>query len=343
MTIVVPLEPRDAPAWDDYVRTHPRSTFFHQLGWKRVLEATFRYQPCYLLARRGTAVVGALPLFACTSPGGRRLVSLPHSVYGGAIADDADAEIALLDGARAYAGMTGAGAIELRNRHAPFVSLPPLAAAVTFEKQLPARAADVIATLPRKSRAAVRQAATKHALEVQISRDLDTFYPLLAASYHRLGTPVLPRGLFERTLREFPREAWILFVGRAGEPPAAATLTLEFRNTLMPMWSGEAPWARELRPSNLMYLRLMELAVERGFARFDLGRTLVGNHGGIAFKRHQGFEPEPLPYQLDVLDGKPHAAIDPYRGWALRARTGWTRLPAWLVGWLGPSVVRFFP
>ena len=339
MIAVAPLAPGDAEAWDAYVLAHPRATVFHRLAWKRVLEASFGYEPCYLVARRAGAIVGALPAFAC----GRRLVSLPHSVYGGAIADDADAELALLEAARRLARVRGATAIELRNRHAPHLALAPLPIAVTFEKALPGRARDVIATLPGNARNAARQAAKKHSLDARVGRDVGAFYPLLAASYHRLGTPLLPRLMFERALHELGPDAWILFLGSGTAPPVAAMFTLAFRDTLMPLWYGEAAGARALRPSNLMYLRLMELGVERGCSRFDMGRTLVGNAGGIAFKRHQGFAPEPLPYQLDVLDGKPHASIDPYRGWALAARQTWSRLPGWLVEWIGPPIVRFFP
>jgi len=337
MTAVALLDPGAAAAWDDYVVAHPHATFFHQLGWKQVLEATFRYRPCYFVARRAGAIVGVLPLFAC----GRRLVSLPHSVYGGALADDAEAEAVLVDAARRLARRTGATAIELRNRHAPHLALAPLPIAVTFEKPLPARSADVLAQLPGKSRNAVRQ-AIRHGLVSRVGDDLDALYPLLAASYHRLGTPLLPRRLFESALRTFPDRTYILVIERDRRPVAAA-FTLEYRGTVMPVWTGEAPGARELRPSNILFARLMEHGIARGARRFDFGRTLVGNAGGIAFKRHQGFEPEPLPYQLDVLDGRPHPPLDPYNGWALRARQAWSRLPPWLAASLGPSIIRFFP
>jgi FemAB-related protein (PEP-CTERM system-associated) len=338
-TVVAELAPRDHAAWDDYVRSHPRATFFHQLCWRRVLEASFGYAAHYLVARRAGVLTGVLPLFACAGPTGkRRLVSLPHSVYGGALADDRDAELALIGEARRLAIRIGAGAIELRNRCQPHVALAPLPIAVTFEKALPLRAADVLALLPGKSRNKVRQSA-RSGLATRIVDDVDAFHVLLADSYHRLGTPLLPRALFAHAAREFPEHAFIMFVDD-GSRAIAAAFTLVFRGTAMPVWTGEA---RGTRASNFLFARLMELAVERGCRRFDLGRTLVGNGGGLAFKRHQGFEPEPLPYQLDIVDGRAHAPLDPYRGWALRARQAWTRLPPWLAGSLGPAIVRFFP
>ena len=51
-------EAGDSAAWDAYVQSHPRATFFHQIGWKRVLEATFSYPSHYLVAERDGAVLG---------------------------------------------------------------------------------------------------------------------------------------------------------------------------------------------------------------------------------------------------------------------------------------------
>ena len=52
-------ESGDADAWDAYVAAHPRSTFFHQCGWKRVLERAFSYPAHYLVATRGSRICGA--------------------------------------------------------------------------------------------------------------------------------------------------------------------------------------------------------------------------------------------------------------------------------------------
>ena len=57
----------DEAAWDAFVLEQPRATFFHQIGWKRVLETTFGYPARYLVAERGGEMCGILPMFACRS------------------------------------------------------------------------------------------------------------------------------------------------------------------------------------------------------------------------------------------------------------------------------------
>jgi hypothetical protein len=40
----------DKEEWDSYVLKHPNGTFFHFIGWKTVIERTFRHKSYYLIA-----------------------------------------------------------------------------------------------------------------------------------------------------------------------------------------------------------------------------------------------------------------------------------------------------
>jgi FemAB-related protein (PEP-CTERM system-associated) len=337
-----PLGPEDAVAWDAYVLAHPRATFFHQLGWKRILERTFGFEPRYLVAERGGRVAGVLPLFACPAGRGRvSLLSLPHTVYGGPVGDDSEAEAALLAAARALAARLGAARLEFRNRHPNQLPLAPLRGFVTFEKALPARVDEVYRSLPKKAREALHQATKRHALRADFDGDLDVFYALLAGSFHRLGTPVFPRAFFEAIVREFPDATSILLV-RHEDRAVAGVLSVGFRDLMMPLFSGEADGAARLRPNNYKYFRLMERAVERGYRRFDFGRSRIRNEGVVRFKLNQGFPMEELPYQVDGEEGGGGRADPQSRGFRI-ARRAWSMLPRGLATRLGPAVVRLFP
>jgi len=343
VTSVRPYRATDMAAWDRYVLAQPRATFFHQTGWKRVIERTFGFEPRYLVAERDGAVAGVLPLFGCRSlRGSLGIYSLPHTVYGGPVADDEDSERALLDAARAIALRAGAKTIELRNRHATHLPLPRLPGFVTFEKELPARAEDVYRTFPKKAREALNQATKKHRLEADFHGDPDVFYDLLARSYRNLGTPVFPKSFFEAMCREFPESASILLVRHDGRP-VAGVLSMAFRDLMMPLYSGEADDASHLRPNNFKYFRLMEHAVELGLKRFDFGRSRAKNEGVVQFKLNQGFPMEELPYQIDVLGGRGGAAPDPQSGAFRIVRRLWSRLPHRIAARLGPRLVRYFP
>jgi len=71
---VYELEREDEKAWDEYVYNSNSATFYHQIGWRNVVEKTYRHKPIYLLAKEEE--MRSL-IF------GKKLVSVPFAPYGG--------------------------------------------------------------------------------------------------------------------------------------------------------------------------------------------------------------------------------------------------------------------
>src|SRR5215467_6808325 len=81
----------DERRWDEFVCAHPRGTFFHLVGWRRVIERAFAHRTYYLIAERGPLVVGVLPLTHVKSLlFGSSLISNAFGVCGGPIAEDSE-------------------------------------------------------------------------------------------------------------------------------------------------------------------------------------------------------------------------------------------------------------
>jgi FemAB-related protein (PEP-CTERM system-associated) len=341
---IVALEVREVdagqqPAWDAYVATHPCATFFHQHGWQEALRE-LRHRPVRLAAFRGREICGVLPVaLARNHRGALTSYSLPHTVYGGPLADDAEGEQALCDAALRFTARGDAGRLELRNRHPTALELPVLDGYVTFERELPSSPRALLASFNKGAQAAVSQ-AERSGLRAVFNDDLDGFHRLLAASYRRLGTPVYPRHFLAAIKDRFPGQVSILMVHH-GERPVAGIFALRFRDSLMPLFSGDLPEARPLRAGNFKYFHLMKHAIAAGLRRFDFGRSRLSHPGVVAFKRHLGFEPIPLPYQ--VWPDAPSDGADPNTGAWRALRSLWRRLPSGLADRLGPVLVRRFP
>jgi FemAB-related protein (PEP-CTERM system-associated) len=329
----------NAAAWDAYVETHPRATVCHRHGWLEALRA-LGHRPLRLVARRRGEVCGVLPVCGVRDHRGRRsLISLPHSNYGGPLADDEEIERLLWHAALRLADDRGASRVELRNRHPTALELPIESGYATFERDLPTDERTLRAGYNKGARAAIAH-AERSGLESTLSDDLDAFHRLLAASYRRLGTPVYPRRLLGAVRDQLGDALSILLVQREGRAVAGA-FALRFRDDMMALFSGDLPEARPLRANNLKYHRLMLHAVERGARRFDFGRSRASNPGAGAFKRHFGFTAIPLPYQVWPAAAPPGA--DPNTGAWLVLRALWRSLPAAVADRLGPLLVRRFP
>jgi len=92
------LEKKNERAWDEYLLKSEHSTFYHQIGWKNVVEKTYKHKPLYLIAKENGEIKGVLPMFLMRSViFGKKLVSVPFAPYGGVCADDGMVEKMLIE------------------------------------------------------------------------------------------------------------------------------------------------------------------------------------------------------------------------------------------------------
>ena len=296
------LQPDDDPARDDFVRKHARGTFFHLSGWRRTVEQVFGHTAYEWCLERDGQLVGVLPSMCTRSLGGKRsLVSMPYAVYGGPLAADAGLERALVEAASQEARARRFGRVELRLREDVGLDLPRSDLYATFLRELPSDPSQVLLSMPKKSRAEARKAREKHGLVLREgSWYLGDLVRLFAANKHGLGSPSLPPRWFAALQANFPKDVF-LHVVQKGSEPLAAVMSFRFEKDLLAYYAGTQDGAdREFSASNFMYMALQEWAVERGFGRFDFGRSRKDS-GAFQFKEHQGFTPQDLAYRFVLL------------------------------------------
>lgn len=355
--IVSELQQCDAQAWNACVAAHPQGTLFHTLAWRNAVSGAFEHPPCYLAAYRGGRIVGVLPLFKIASRlAGTLLVSVPYAVYGGALADDEQTYETLLDGACALAERCDAQWIDIRSAQARWPQLPILERYVTFRKQLPSRAEDVLSQMPRKARAAARTARDRFGLEVQFDdRQLDEVWGLYSRNMRRLSSLNYPRRFFQLLLEQTPaspadclapdgtQAAHLVQTVRLKGRIIAGLVSFIYRGTLMPYFAGCDDRYERCHPNNFLYMSLMERGVDLGCRDFDFGRSRIDNGGAYNFKRFQGFEPTPLQYQYVVPKGGRAPDLHPGNPRLELARRVWPRLPLAVTRPLGAWLAKSIP
>jgi len=341
--VVRALESQDAERWDRFVLQHPAGTFFHQLAWKRVLEKTFNHQARYLYGERDGRIVAVAPAFMVSNwMVGKCLVSSPLASYGGIIAEDLEAEMALLECLKRQAQEQQVDYLELRNRGGGtlpgFVPNPRYS---SFSMALSKDPEAVLKGLPKDIRYMIRK-AEKADLRVRRGPELlDEFYRLFAINMRRLGTPVFPRALFVNLLEEFGKQIDVLVV-YAGSEPVASAVSFLFRGTMHPYYIGGLPVARDLAANNFLWWELMKFASQSGMNTFDFGRSKKGT-GAYAFKKKWNPKITDLSYQVFLVKRKTAPNFSPANPKFELATQVWSRLPLWLANRLGPRVVSWIP
>jgi FemAB-related protein (PEP-CTERM system-associated) len=334
-----PFTSEDTGRWDEFVQRCPEATFFHRIGWRKVLEGCFGHRTHYLLAERGTSIVGILPLAEVKSLlFGHALVSLPFCEIAGVAASDDEAKDELHRAARGLAEKLGAGHLELRNSAPREAAWPRQSLYVGFRKVLASEAEANMLAIPRKQRAMVRK-GIKNGLASELDAGVERFFALYADNVHRHGTPPLPKRYFEALRKTFGQDAEVLTVVDAGGNALSSVLSFYFKDEVLPYYAGDRVDAREFAANDFKYWELMRRACERGVRVFDFGRSKVGT-GPYDFKRNWGFEPAPLAYEYCLLRRSSIPQNNPLNPRYRAAIALWRRLPLPLVNFLGPHLAK---
>ena len=316
-----------------------RGSVFHCPAWLVAVERGTGQRARGLVAEKGGAVTGWLPLSEVHSPVfGRLLASSGFAVEGGVLAEREATAIALCRAAEEYAVRLSCPAVELRGGHAPGDWHRRTDRHCGFVAPILADDEAQLLAIPRKQRAEVRKGLDSD-LEVIVGigpRDRADHYAVYAESVRNLGTPVFPRALFDAALDAL--DADILTV-RHRDRPVASVLSLYHGDTVLPYWGGGTHAARALRANDRMYFELMRHARMQGCERFDFGRSKTGS-GAYFFKKNWGFEPEPLRYASWTAPGAARRDADPTSARHAVRIALWRRLPLALANRLGPAIAR---
>ena len=338
-TAVRVLEGRDAEAWDRFVFSASQGTFFHRVGWHGIFKNIFRLEPHYLLAERDGHLVGVLPLVLQRSLlFGKALIAAPFCVEGGPAALDNDADAALTDAALRLQDQTGAQYVEFRSSHAHhpgWTARKDLYA--TFAGPITSDNNANLLSVPRKQRAVIRK-TLESGLTSEADVGVDRLFAVYSESMRNLGTPVFSKRYFSALKQVFGNDCDIVVI-KDGAEVISAVLNFYYKDTVLPYYGGGRFSARRNGANDFLYWEVIRRAAERGYTRFDFGRSKVGT-GAFAFKKNWGFEPCWLEYEYHLRPGATLPDKNPLNPKYSLLIEAWKRLPLPVANLIGPFLVR---
>ena len=333
------IEDAQRTDWDAFVQECPEATFFHLSGWKPVIERSLGHRCHLLAAQSGGRIRGVLPVVHVASRlFGSSLISNAFCVYGGPAALDDASRFALDGAAIELAERLNVDHLEYRSRtpsHRDWAHNSELY--VTFRKAMDPDPDKNLAAIPRKQRAMVRK-GIKLGLKGEVDADAERFYRLYSESVRNLGTPVLSKTYFRHLKEVFGPACEILTVTHEGQP-VSGVMSFLFRDEILPYYGGGSSEARQLAANDFMYWEIMRRACQSGFRIFDFGRSKRGT-GSFSFKKHWGFEPEPLHYEYKLMRRRELPDLNPTNPKFQLYISLWKRLPLGIANLIGPLIAR---
>jgi len=342
--VVRPLVDSDAAEWARYVEASPGASLFHHPAWCQTVGRVLGCRPSHLIATRAGETVGLLPLMEIDSLlGGRMLVSVPYGTYGGILCDDTAAAEELGAAAARLTEQRGARVLDMRSAEARVAVFERVEGYLGFSRELPLHPNDVPAFLPKRARAAARQARDRSNVVVRHdSAQLRIVWRLYCRSMRRIASINYPYRFFDELCTRLGSRAWVS-VAWLDDRPVAGTVSFVFRDTIMPYVLGADERVTCTGAVNLLYWSVMELAVRAGVRRFDYGRSRADNKGAVGFKKNQGFKPQELGYQRYVPAGAQAPDLKPSNPRYALARRIWQRLPLPVTRVCGAWLARSIP
>ncbi len=334
------LKRNDETEWDEYIFNNPSSTFFHQVGWKNVVESSYAYKPYYLLAKDEGEIKGILPLFLIENLLlGRKLVSLPFAPYGGAIGENNAIEILIME-AIEITKEQGADYLELRNAENSSILLRNslYATSILELDQNP----EIIwnEKLTRNKRKNVVK-SQKRGLSFNFSNEINDFYDIFAINMHDLGSPIHSKKFFQNILNIFRNSAKIQIVSLDNKPIYAAFYLL-YKDIIINSWSSSLKEYRNYYPTDFGIWKAIEYACNNQYKYYDFGRS-TQNSPNMEFKERWGAETKKLEYEYyinNVSKIPDNTYENPKRQIFEKV---WKRLPLSITRSLGPVLRKKIP
>ncbi|MDP2903129.1 MAG: FemAB family PEP-CTERM system-associated protein [Methylovulum sp.] len=328
------LDKSNYARWDSFVQMSSEATFFHQSGWKEVIERAFGHKTYFLYVENNGEITGILPLVHVKSLlFGNTLVSTAFCVYGGIVANDEFTILELDKEACRLAEELGVDCLEMRNRIQKTPERPYKELYVTFRKKLDADVEKNMLAIPRKQRAMVRK-GIEAGLTSAIDEGVDRFHQAYSESVRNLGTPVFPKKYFQILKDVFGDQCEVLSIELNGQL-VASVMNFYYKDEVLPYYGGGTDLARNVKGNDFMYWEVMRRAVEKGVKIFDYGRSKIGT-GSYSFKKNWGFNPEPLFYEFHLVKAGSLPDINPLNPKYRLFIAAWKRLPLPISQMIGP-------
>ncbi len=335
------FKPTDRKAWNEYVATRDQATVYHSLAWRDVVRKQYGFRDYYVLAKADGQLKGIFPIFLVSNFSGRRMISLPVSMWGGPVAEDKKTLRMLIAYATRFAKKNSASLDFVSHTKLQLTGLscsqPEMRAIVELQY---ASMSDFLDKhfARSKERHKVKKAARKAKKEgvtLHMGKHglVEQYHNLYLTHRKRLGLPVPSRLYLERILDTIQSRVVVCY--QHGSPVAGA-LILEDGDSFYLAEGVANEKGKRCHAVDLYMWRILEESLRRHKKRLDLGGSFVENEGLRRFKRKWGAKEFPI-YRYATLVGSPNDKDRKLRGVPF-----WDKLPDGLIKVLSPLVIRWF-
>lgn len=328
----------------NYPSLEPKLSYIGLDSWMNFINDIYGHPVYRFVALDGDRPLGALSLLEVNHPVfGHYLATAPFGNYGGFAYENQNVRDLLLDEARRLAEELKAEYVSLRfdDTASPpaddWVEHPVYS---TYLIDLTATPDDLLKRLSSDHRNHIRK-SLKKGFSIRFGHLdlLDDIYQALAISMHELGSPYHSKK-YLRKMAEYLGDTleFAVTYDAKGKITGGGVFIYQGK-TIFNLHANVLRFARSSYAGEFLYWSVIEHAMQKGCATFDLGRSLIGS-GNDIFKSKWTPEKKPLAYWYWLAPGHELPTLNQKNPKFQFAIAIWKLLPSFIVRPLGPYIIR---
>ena len=339
---VVLVEQKNRKDWDQFVDESPGVIAWHGYRWADILAKHYGAEFYPFAVYDGSKICGILPLYRIhTFSSGDALISIPHFVAGGIVAEREEVQKALLNKAIALSKELNIPKITLKQYRLKLQG--PLVTDENYyncELTLSQDIDCVWRSISEKNRQKIQEARQSDAKLEYPSTDVAAFYRLLLRDQHAAGVPCVSQAWVNDL---FATGAYEIALLRHKRELVAATMVKKFRDTVSFPFSCLRDQSDHIQPfAYSLYWQLITALATEGIRICHSGR-IPRTDAAFGYRLGWGGTKYSYYYQYyGVEDSKTEFSSKRGRKRAF-VESAWKRLPVVMARAIGPLVVKQFP
>ncbi|MDD5253478.1 MAG: GNAT family N-acetyltransferase [Candidatus Nanoarchaeia archaeon] len=303
---IINLNKENEKVWDDYLEKNSRSSIFHTLEWKNIIEKTYNFKPLYFLAINNNEVKGIICSFLTSSLiFGKKIVSTPFNFYNQPLFEDEEAgnllinklkEIGLEEKVK-YIELKALEDLKIQNNELkkhPHYFISNLKLEDTEEK-IEAKYYDRL----RKNLRTLRRNAEKNNIKVDFSdkeEDLKQFYNVLVKIYRDKHNMICQPYSLYKNMKEIFKERFKLLTAKENDKVIAGMILLFFKDQAVYAYGASNLKYKTLSPGTVLIDYAIKFCSKNNYKTLDFGVTSQSQTELLSFKQNWGTTEHKMPY-----------------------------------------------
>lgn len=337
------LDTSDSEKWDEFVMKEPHAIAWQLFEWSKLVEKHYEAEFYPLVVEDSNNIVGILPMYRIKPLKGKpQMISVPHAVAGGLLAEDPKVRKELLEVAIEIGAEAGIHAFTLKQYKVKAdEKLTTDENYYNRELDLTRGPETVWKRITRENRDKIVATEGEPLILEHPAEDLNSFYRFLLKHHRRKGVPCVSQQWIRDLVDLGMYSAAVL---KRDNRTVAATMVKEFKDTVsFPFTCSLGDTPSDHLPVYRLYWELITEYSGKDYRICHSGRIPKTDDvdpyrlgwGGDKYQYYYQYYP-PRDQQTTEFTRK--------RSWKRELFSSiWKLMPLPLAGFLGPCVVRQFP